>query len=105
MGHSSSCPNVASMPPGKVGALASAGFDDPTNATATKHFGPWFGIFRDSGGNTGCWQRDYRLLDEIVPKRIRSLQEWMRRVKYDGEAEAILKNNVIGTYVEKPRKV
>jgi hypothetical protein len=30
----------------------------------------------------------------------RSLQEWMRRVKYDGEAKAILKNNVTGAYVE-----
>jgi hypothetical protein len=72
------------MPKGKIGAGASPGFDDPTLRTAAEHFGPWWGIFRDSGENTGCWSRDYELLDRIMPGRIRSLEEWMRRVGYDG---------------------
>jgi len=80
-----------SMQPGKIGAKASPGYDDPTLRTAAEHFGPWFGIFRDSGGNTGCWKRDYELLDEIFPGRIRTLEEWMRRVGYMGEPKQILK--------------
>ena len=79
------------MPPGKIGANGSPGYDDPTLRTAAGHFGPWYGIFRDSGGNAGCWKRDYELLDDIMPKRIRSLEEWMRKVKYNGHPKQILK--------------
>lgn len=79
------------FPSGKIGAKASPGFDDPTLKTAAEHFGPWWGIFRDSGGNTGCWKRDYGLLDEIMPGRIRTVEEWMRKVEYDGKLKAVLK--------------
>lgn len=79
------------LPPGKIGARGSPGYDDPTLKTAAGHFGPWWGIFRDSGGNTGCWKRDYDLLDEIFPNRIRTIEGWMRRVKYDGNPKKILK--------------
>jgi hypothetical protein len=79
------------FPKGKIGSNASPGFDDPTLKTAAEHFGPWWNIFRDSGGNTGCWQRDYELLDEIMPTRIRTLEEWMRRSNYDGKPKRILK--------------
>jgi hypothetical protein len=79
------------FPPGKIGAQAG---DDPTLKTAAEHFGPWFNIFRDSGGNTGCWQRDYDLLDEILPGRVRTLEEWMRKVGYNGEGKRILKTGL-----------
>ena len=42
------------LPPGKIGAKASPGFNDPTLKTAAEHFGPWWSIFRVSGGNAGC---------------------------------------------------
>ena len=79
------------MPKGKIGALASPGYDDPTLHTAAEHFGPWWGIFRDSGGNTGCWKRDYDLLDKIFPGRIRTIEEWMQRVGYTGDQKQVLK--------------
>lgn len=66
---------LAQLPKGKIGATASPGYDDPTLATAAEHFGPWWNIFRESGGNTGWWQRDYRLLGEIMPDRIRTVKE------------------------------
>jgi hypothetical protein len=85
--------------PVKVGSAATPGYDDPTNVTAKEHFGPWFGIFRDSGGNTGCWQRDYKLLDEIMPDRIASIEQWMRKVKYDGTPKPVLKHDITGAYI------
>ena len=79
------------LPKGKIGSKASPGFDDPTLRTAAENFGPWWNIFRDSGGNTGCWQRDYELLNEIMPNRISSLEEWMRKENYDGKPKKILR--------------
>ncbi|TVY53563.1 NmrA-like family domain-containing protein 1 [Lachnellula cervina] len=73
------------MPVGKIGSQGSPGYDDPTLKTAPEHFGPWWQIFRESGGNTGLWKRDYELLDEIMPDRIKSVEQWMRKVAYDGK--------------------
>jgi hypothetical protein len=78
----------------KIGANASPGFDDPILSTAAEHFGPWWNIFRDSGINTVCWQRDYELLDEIIPNRIRSVEEWMRKVNFDGTRKRILRTGL-----------
>lgn len=64
------------LPPGRIGASMSPGFNGKTNVTAAEHFGPWFGIFRDSGENTGCWKRDYKLLDEILLGRERTIEEF-----------------------------
>ena len=88
--------SLAKMPPGKIGAKASPGYDDPTNLTAAQHFGPWWGIFRDSDntGKTGLWTKDYALLDKIFPNRIKTLEEWMRRVNYNGERKAIYKTGL-----------
>ncbi|KAF8858978.1 NAD(P)-binding protein [Acephala macrosclerotiorum] len=82
------------MPEGKIGGNGSPGFDDPTLRTAKEHFGPWWGIFRESGGNKGLWSRDYGLLDEIMPNRIKTLEEWMRRVDYDGTPKRILRTGL-----------
>ena len=82
---------MSRLPQAKIGSRASPGFDDPTLKTVAEHFGPWWNIFRDSGGNTGCWQRDYELLDEIMPNRIKTVEEWMRRVNYDGKPKQVLK--------------
>jgi hypothetical protein len=79
------------LPKGKIGANASPGFDDPILSTAAEHFGPWWNIFRDSGV---CWQRDYELLDEIIPNRIRSVEEWMRKVHFDGTRKRILRTGL-----------
>ena len=86
--------SLEQLPPGKIGSQASPGYDDPTLKTAAEHFGPWWGIFRDSDGNTGCWQRDYDRLDEIMPNRINTLAEWMRREKYGGSPKRTLKTGL-----------
>lgn len=85
---------LESLPSGRIGASMSPGFDDKTNVTAAEHFGPWFGIFRDSGGNTGCWARDYELLDQILPDRDRSIEDWMRREGYDGAHKSVLRTGL-----------
>ncbi|KAH8808827.1 hypothetical protein F5884DRAFT_382847 [Xylogone sp. PMI_703] len=85
---------VGRMPKVKIGAKASPGYDDPTLKTPEGHFVPWWGIWADSGGNTGCWQRDYALLDEIMPHRIKTLDEWMERANYTGQPKQILKTGL-----------
>lgn len=85
---------LAKFPAGKIGSQATPGYDDPTLRTAAEHFGPWFQIFRESGGNTGLWSRDYKLLDEIMPGRTRTIEQWMRKVNYDGTHKAILKTGL-----------
>jgi hypothetical protein len=36
--------------------------------------------------------RDYALLDRILPDRVRNLEEWMRKTKYDGRPRSVLKD-------------
>jgi hypothetical protein len=85
---------LAHFPKGKIGANATPGYDDPTLKTAAEHFGPWWNIFRESGGNTGLWSRDYALLDDIMPNRIKSVEEWMRKENYDGKPKPYLKTGL-----------
>jgi hypothetical protein len=87
---------LKSLPTGKIGSKASPGYDDPTLRTAAEHLGPWWGIFRDSdnSGTTGLWTKDYALLDEIMPNRIKTIEEWIRKENYDGERKAILKTGL-----------
>lgn len=82
------------FPKGKIGVNGSPGYDDPTLRTAAEHFGPWWTIFQNSGGNTGLWSRDYALLDDIMPDRIRSVEEWMRKENYDGKTNPVLKTGL-----------
>lgn len=32
-------------------------------------------------------------MDRMYPKRLKSLEEWMRAVGYDGKSRSVLKNN------------
>ncbi|EHK20572.1 uncharacterized protein TRIVIDRAFT_48837 [Trichoderma virens Gv29-8] len=54
--------------------------------------------YRESyGGFWSCWKdelskRDYDLLDEILPTRIKSVREWMKKTGYSGEAKSVLKD-------------
>lgn len=49
--------------------------------------------------------RDFALLDRIHPNRVRSLEQWMRLVKYDGKSRSVLKNVEDWTNGEKSRAV
>lgn len=64
------------------GADAPAGYNadlsDPATMTIRENFtGFWTG-WAHSGGNKGVIQRDYALLDEIHPNRIKTVEQWFR---------------------------
>jgi hypothetical protein len=37
-------------------------------------------------------KKDYALLDKILPDRVKSLEEWMRKAEYTGESKSVLKD-------------
>jgi len=42
------------------------------------NFTGFWNLWKDSKGNEGVIKRDYALLDEIFPGRIKSAEEWFR---------------------------
>ncbi|RYP51770.1 hypothetical protein DL768_002956 [Monosporascus sp. mg162] len=69
-------------------AQAPAGYNadpkDPATMTYRQNFEGFWTMWRHSGGNSGVIQRDYKLLDEIHPNRIRSVEEWFRKEEKRG---------------------
>lgn len=65
---------------------------DPTLLTFRKNFGGWWQLWKDSGDNKGVVRRDYPFLDEILPSRVKSVEEWMRKVGYTGNRGIVLKD-------------
>ena len=59
--------------------------NDPSLLTVHDNFSNWWRIYQKSGGNKGLLKRDYTFLDEIHPQRTKSLNQWMKRVGYDGD--------------------
>ncbi|KAI1460125.1 NAD(P)-binding protein [Annulohypoxylon moriforme] len=57
---------------------------DPATMTIRENFSAFWNVWRNSGGNKGVVQRDYKLLDEIHPNRIRSAEEYFRREEEKG---------------------
>ncbi|KAL7893313.1 NAD(P)-binding protein [Trichoderma sp. TUCIM 5745] len=53
--------------------------DDSDSMTVRENFTGFWHLWRDSGYNKGLIKRDYGLLDEIHPKRIRSAEEYFQR--------------------------
>lgn len=70
---------------GNVAAAANTGGgynsdpNDPAFMTFRQNFTGFFNMWKYSGGNKGVIQRDYKLLDEIHPTRIRSAEEYFRQ--------------------------
>ena len=64
---------------------------DSTFLTFRKNFTAWFKLYRRCADNKGIIQRDYSFLDRIFPERVRSLEEWMRKVNYTAERKLVLK--------------
>jgi hypothetical protein len=58
---------------------------DPGNMTFEKNFTGLWNIWRGSKGNKGIIRRNYELLDEIHPNRIRSAEEWFRKEAEKGD--------------------
>ncbi|MCJ1330078.1 hypothetical protein MMC10_006759 [Thelotrema lepadinum] len=65
---------MASTPAGYNAAV-----EDPATLTIRQNFTGFWNLFKNSGGNSGVLKRDYGLLDRIHPKRIRSVEEWLRK--------------------------
>ncbi len=40
-------------------------------------------MWKCSGGSERVVRRDYKLLDEILPDRVKTVGEWMRKSGYD----------------------
>lgn len=55
--------------------------------TFWENFAGWWSAWRDN-----LVTRDYALLDRILPDRVRTLEEWMRKTNYDGTFRSILKD-------------
>ncbi|KAF7556354.1 hypothetical protein G7046_g6320 [Stylonectria norvegica] len=56
------------------------------------NFAHWWNLYKASNtDNTGLIQRDYGFLDKILPERVRSVEEWMRKVGYTSERRQLLK--------------
>ncbi|KAF2097278.1 NAD(P)-binding protein [Rhizodiscina lignyota] len=58
---------------------------DPAAMTFRQNFTGFWNMWKYSGGNTGVIQRDYKLLDQIFPDRIKTAEEWFRREEKKGQ--------------------
>lgn len=61
--------------------------DDPTLQTYRENFSAFWRLWK-----SGLVEMDYKILDEILPGRIRSVKEWMIKTGYTGEPESVLKD-------------
>ena len=69
----------------KMGS-STAGWDDPTLLTVYESFSNWWRVYQKSPADqSGLIKRDYKMLDEIHPNRVRNFAEWMKGVDYDAD--------------------
>ncbi|KFY47803.1 hypothetical protein V495_01803 [Pseudogymnoascus sp. VKM F-4514 (FW-929)] len=79
----------------KLGAFAnpevkvghSVTHDDPTLVTIRENFSGFWNTWKAE-----LTKRDYKLLDEILPTRVKSVKEWMEKTGYKGEPAPVLKD-------------
>lgn len=81
-------PTVEPFPnaPANFSAGPSAVRDEST-MTWRQNFSVWWRYW----GEGRAERRDFALLDRIHPGRIKSLNEWMKAVHYDGQPKSVLK--------------
>lgn len=72
-------------PDAKVGH--SVGHEDGTLQTYRQNFSGFWNTWKEN-----VLERDYTLLDEILPTRVKSVKEWMKLTGYTGQKESILKD-------------
>lgn len=53
--------------------------DDAATMSLRDNFTGFWNLWKASAGNSGVVRRDYKLLDEIHPGRIRSVKEWLTK--------------------------
>ncbi|KAG9508322.1 hypothetical protein J7337_001886 [Fusarium musae] len=66
-----------------------ADLNDPATMTFKQNFTGFWNMWRHSGGNKGVVQRDYKLLDEIHPNRIKTAEEFFRREEEKRKAQGL----------------
>lgn len=60
--------------------------DDPSRVTVATNFTGFWNIWNATKkDNTGVIQRDFKLLDEIHPKRTKNIEEWFQKEAVKGE--------------------
>ncbi|KAG8527949.1 uncharacterized protein KY384_006865 [Bacidia gigantensis] len=62
---------------------------DPATMTRQQNFTGFWNMWKASGGNKGLIRRDYALLDEIHPGRVKSAEEWFRRENERGRSQGL----------------
>ncbi|KAL1794105.1 hypothetical protein ACET3X_007526 [Alternaria dauci] len=75
-----------------IGQLASGynvDLTDKASMTVQQNFSGFWNMWKHSGGNKGVIRRDYALLDEILPTRIKSAEEWFRREDQKGREKGL----------------
>ncbi len=63
--------------------------NDPATMTFRDNFTGFWTMWRNSGGNKGVIKRDYVLLDEIHPNRIRTAEDFFRREEEKRRAQGL----------------
>jgi hypothetical protein len=70
---------------GQLGSGYNSDANDPAFMTYRQNFTGFFNMWKNSGSNNGVIRRDYKLLDEIHPNRIKSAEEFFRREDAKGK--------------------
>ena len=73
-------------PEAKVGRSANP--HDPTLLTYRENYSGFWNMWKDN-----LTKRDYKLLDEILPTRVKTVREWMEKIGYTGKAALVLKDS------------
>ncbi|KAH7219661.1 hypothetical protein DER44DRAFT_805522 [Fusarium oxysporum] len=74
---------------GTVPAGYNADPNDPATMTIVQNFTGFWNMWRNSGGNKGVIKRDYKLLDEIHPSRIRTAEDFFRKEEEKRKAQGL----------------
>ncbi|KAH6874026.1 hypothetical protein B0T10DRAFT_465904 [Thelonectria olida] len=69
----------ATVPIAELPTAYNADAKDPATMKYRDNFTGWWNLWRHSAGNKGLIKKDYKLLDEIHPGRIKTVEEWFRR--------------------------
>ncbi|UPK95474.1 hypothetical protein LCI18_006409 [Fusarium solani-melongenae] len=69
---------------GSASSAYNSDLNDPAAMTLRQNFTGFWNTWKASGGNKGLIQRDFKLLDEIHPGRVKSAEEWFRKEEKKG---------------------
>jgi len=59
--------------------------------TWAQNFAGSWNVWAHSGGDAGIIKRDYGMLDDLLPDRVKGVEEWMGKVGYTAEKRQVLR--------------